>query len=89
MATTDLKTRRKEILAKLSAGQKLIHNPGWPGRMSEYNYIVSGDDKTSDVNNTDYKWLFGNGYVKQSNYEWGGRVTYTITEAGKNRLEEM
>jgi hypothetical protein len=84
----DINTRRKSILEKLLVG-KLIHRPAWPGKMSEYNYIEIDDRTSSDVTKTDYKWLFGNGYVKQSNYEWGGRTTYMITDAGKRRLEEM
>ena len=94
MATTDLNTRRKEILSKLASGQKLIHREYLRGGVSGFNAIeaddgVKGSDSYTHISKTDYKWLFGNGYVKQSKYEYGGRVTYTITKAGKNRLEEM
>ena len=90
----DLKTRRKDILEKLSSGQVLVHRPSWPHKLSEYNTLeadggANGSKSYTEVSKTDYKWLFGNGYVKQSNYEWGGKVTYTITDAGKRRLEEM
>ena len=94
MATTDLKTRRKEILAKLSAGQKLIHRSSWANGTVDFNAIEAddgkkGSDSYTHISKKDYDWLFGSGYIKQTNYEYGGRTTYVITEAGKNRLEEM
>ena len=90
----DLNTRRKEILAKLSSGQKLIHRESWRAGSSGYNALesddgVNGSDSYNKISKTDYNWLFGNGYVKQSNYEYGGRATYTITDAGRKRMEEM
>ena len=86
---SDLKTRRKEILSKPTSGQKLIHYQGWRGRMSEHNYIISGDDKTSDVNKTDYKWLMKKNYIKQINYEWGGISTYSLSDAGRMYWKEL
>ena len=91
---TDLQTRRKDILTKLSNGQKLIHRSAFRSGQSDYNAIdaddgVHGCDSYTQISKTDYRWLFGNGYIKQSNYEWGGRCTFMITDVGKKRLEEM
>lgn len=86
--------RRKEILSKLANGQKLIHRSAWARGTSDYNSIeaydgVNGSYSYTHISKKDYEWLFGNGYIKQSNYEYGGRCTYMIADAGKNRLEEM
>jgi hypothetical protein len=94
MVKSNLKTRRKEILVKLSAGQKLIHYSGWSGRMSERASLeaddgINGSNSYTHIGLVDYKWLVGNGYVKHLKYVYGGKTIYIIVDAGKKALEVM